>query len=99
MEEFSHVLWAHRTMIRSSNEDTQFSLTYETEAVIPAEIGMPTPRTAEVDLAQNNEAWKSTSTFWKNEGSKHEAKRKDIKDKKKQKQSKTDKERKKTSQE
>ncbi|GKC66764.1 reverse transcriptase domain-containing protein [Tanacetum coccineum] len=76
MEEFSHVLWAHRTMIRSSNEDTQFSLTYETEAVIPAEIGMPTPRTAEVDLAQNNEAWKSTSTFWKNEGSKHEAKSK-----------------------
>ncbi|GJU23473.1 hypothetical protein Tco_1156815 [Tanacetum coccineum] len=27
-----------------------------TEAVIPAEIGMPTLRTAEVDLVQNNEA-------------------------------------------
>ncbi|GKE11026.1 reverse transcriptase domain-containing protein [Tanacetum coccineum] len=56
MEELPHVLWGHRTMIKSSNEDTQFSLTYGTEAVIPAEIGMPTLRIAEVDLAQNNEA-------------------------------------------
>ncbi|GJW88823.1 reverse transcriptase domain-containing protein [Tanacetum coccineum] len=31
-------------------------LTYGTEAVIPAEIGIPTLRTAEVDLVQNNEA-------------------------------------------
>ncbi|GKA86812.1 reverse transcriptase domain-containing protein [Tanacetum coccineum] len=56
MEELSHVLWAHRTMIKSSNGDTPFSLTYRTEAVIPAEIGMPTLRTAKVDLVQNNEA-------------------------------------------
>ncbi|GJY02552.1 reverse transcriptase domain-containing protein, partial [Tanacetum coccineum] len=56
MEELSHVLWAHRTMIKSSNEDTSFSLTYGTEAVISAKIGMPTLRTAEVDLVQNNEA-------------------------------------------
>ncbi|GKA93817.1 reverse transcriptase domain-containing protein [Tanacetum coccineum] len=56
MEELPHVLWAHRTMIKSSNGDTPFSLTYGTEAVIPAEIGMPTLRTAKVDLVQNNEA-------------------------------------------
>ncbi|GJZ99868.1 reverse transcriptase domain-containing protein [Tanacetum coccineum] len=56
MEELPHVLWAHRTMIKSSNGDTLFSLTYRTEAVILAEIGMPTIRTAEVDLVQNNEA-------------------------------------------
>ncbi|GJY18430.1 reverse transcriptase domain-containing protein [Tanacetum coccineum] len=31
IEEISHVLWAHRTMIKSSNGDTPFSLTYETE--------------------------------------------------------------------
>ncbi|GJS00609.1 reverse transcriptase domain-containing protein [Tanacetum coccineum] len=35
MEELSHVLWAHSTMIKTSNEDTPFSLTYGTEAVIP----------------------------------------------------------------
>ncbi|GJU71406.1 putative ribonuclease H-like domain-containing protein [Tanacetum coccineum] len=56
IEELSHVLWAHCTMIKSSNGDTPFSITYETEAVIPAEIGMLTLRTAEVDLVQNNEA-------------------------------------------
>ncbi|GJS90865.1 reverse transcriptase domain-containing protein [Tanacetum coccineum] len=56
IRELSHVLWAHRTMIKSRNEETPFSLTYGTEAVIPAKIGMPTLRTAEVDLIKNNEA-------------------------------------------
>ncbi|GKC50781.1 reverse transcriptase domain-containing protein, partial [Tanacetum coccineum] len=56
MGELSHVLWAPRTMIKSSNEETTFSLTYGTEAVIPAEIGMPTLRTAEIDLIKNDEA-------------------------------------------
>ncbi|GJV96843.1 reverse transcriptase domain-containing protein [Tanacetum coccineum] len=56
MEEISHVLWAHRTMIKSSNGETPFSLTYVTEAVIPVEIGMPTFRTAKVDMGKNDEA-------------------------------------------
>ncbi|GKB26157.1 reverse transcriptase domain-containing protein [Tanacetum coccineum] len=56
IEEVPHVLWAHRTMIKSSNGDTLFSLTYGTEAVILAEIGMPTLRTAEIDMVQNDEA-------------------------------------------
>nr|GEX95524.1 reverse transcriptase domain-containing protein [Tanacetum cinerariifolium] len=56
VEEVSHVLWAHRTMIKSSNGETPFSLTYGTEAVILAEIGMPTLRTTEVDVNKNNEA-------------------------------------------
>ncbi|GJR95458.1 reverse transcriptase domain-containing protein [Tanacetum coccineum] len=54
--ELSHVLWAHRTMIKSSNGKTPFSLTYGTEAIIPSEIGMPTLRTAEIDLTGNDEA-------------------------------------------
>ncbi|GJW68624.1 reverse transcriptase domain-containing protein [Tanacetum coccineum] len=56
MEEISHVLWAHRTMIKSSNGETPFSLTYGTKAVIPVEIGMSTFRTAELDMEKNNEA-------------------------------------------
>ncbi|GJR11624.1 reverse transcriptase domain-containing protein [Tanacetum coccineum] len=32
IEELSHVLWSHRTMIKSSNGETPFSLTYGTEA-------------------------------------------------------------------
>ncbi|GJT19932.1 reverse transcriptase domain-containing protein [Tanacetum coccineum] len=54
--ELSHVLWSHRTMIKSSNGETPFSLTYGTEAVIPAEIGMPTLRTMKVDPTKNDEA-------------------------------------------
>ncbi|GJW56044.1 reverse transcriptase domain-containing protein [Tanacetum coccineum] len=56
LEEVSHVIWAHRTMIKSSNEETLFLLTYGAETVIPVEIGMPTLRTAEVDMIKNNEA-------------------------------------------
>ena len=55
VEELSHVLWAHRTTIKVSNGDTPFSLVYGTEAVIPAEIGMPTIRTAEVNIATNDD--------------------------------------------
>nr|GEU80968.1 reverse transcriptase domain-containing protein [Tanacetum cinerariifolium] len=55
VEELPHVLWAHRTMIKSSHGDTPFSLTYETEAVIPAEIRMPTYRIAAVDVVNNDE--------------------------------------------
>ncbi|GJW07749.1 reverse transcriptase domain-containing protein, partial [Tanacetum coccineum] len=55
LEELPHVLWAHRTMIKSSNDDTTFLLTYGTEAVIPAEIGMPTYRTTTVDVIHNDD--------------------------------------------
>nr|GEW51891.1 reverse transcriptase domain-containing protein [Tanacetum cinerariifolium] len=58
MKEISHVLWAHRTMIKSSNGDTPFSLTYRTEVLVPTEIGMPTLMTAKVDMVQNDEALK-----------------------------------------
>nr|GEV06471.1 hypothetical protein [Tanacetum cinerariifolium] len=56
LEEISHVLWAHRTMIKSSNGETSFSLTYGVEPVFPIEIGMTTLRSAEVDMIKNNEA-------------------------------------------
>ncbi|GJT04299.1 reverse transcriptase domain-containing protein [Tanacetum coccineum] len=78
MEDLPHVLWAHYTMIKSSNGDTPFSLTYETEAVIPAEIGMPTLRTAKVDLVQNNEALEINLDLleeMREEAAIHEAKR------------------------
>nr|GEX43760.1 reverse transcriptase domain-containing protein [Tanacetum cinerariifolium] len=54
VEELPHILWAHRTMIKSSHGDTPFSLTYRTEAVIPTEIGMPTYRTTAVDIVSND---------------------------------------------
>ncbi|KAJ0454665.1 putative nucleotidyltransferase, Ribonuclease H [Helianthus annuus] len=44
LEELPFVLWAYRTTPKSCNGETPFSLTYGTEAVIPAEIGSPTAR-------------------------------------------------------
>ncbi|GJS83074.1 reverse transcriptase domain-containing protein [Tanacetum coccineum] len=41
---------------KDCNRDTPFSLTYEMEVVIPAEIGMPTLTTSEVSLEENKEA-------------------------------------------
>nr|GEZ29230.1 reverse transcriptase domain-containing protein [Tanacetum cinerariifolium] len=55
VEELHHVLWAHRTMIKSSHGDTPFSLTYRTEAVIPTEIEMSTYRTTAIDVVNNDE--------------------------------------------
>ncbi|GKB08111.1 reverse transcriptase domain-containing protein [Tanacetum coccineum] len=55
VKEVLHVLWAHRTMIKTSNEDTPFSLTYGTKAMIPVEIGMPSLRCTEVNQAENDE--------------------------------------------
>ncbi|GJT92448.1 reverse transcriptase domain-containing protein [Tanacetum coccineum] len=56
VEEVPHLLWAHRTMIKTSNGYTPFSLTYDTEVVIPVEIGMPSLRCVEVDQVLNDEA-------------------------------------------
>lgn len=56
LEEVPHVLWAHRTMIKSSNGDTPFSLTYGTEAVILVKIGMLSLRCALFDPVENDEA-------------------------------------------
>ncbi|GJX84808.1 reverse transcriptase domain-containing protein [Tanacetum coccineum] len=44
LDELPNILWAHRTMLKTSSGETPFSLTYGSEAVIPAEIGMPTYR-------------------------------------------------------
>ncbi|GJU48200.1 reverse transcriptase domain-containing protein [Tanacetum coccineum] len=54
-EEVPNVLWAHRTMKKTNNGETPFSLTYGTEAVIPAEIGMPTHKTSNVNEKTNDQ--------------------------------------------
>ncbi|KAL0406282.1 UNVERIFIED_CONTAM: Enzymatic polyprotein [Sesamum latifolium] len=43
-EELTSVLWAYRTTPRGSTGETPFSLVYGTEAIIPAELGMPSHR-------------------------------------------------------
>nr|GEV08729.1 hypothetical protein [Tanacetum cinerariifolium] len=53
VKEVPNVLWAHRTMKKTNNGETPFSLTYGTEAVIPAEIGMLTHQTSKVNKKTN----------------------------------------------
>ncbi|GKF96971.1 reverse transcriptase domain-containing protein, partial [Tanacetum coccineum] len=61
VDELPNVLWVHRTSIKQSNGETPFSLTYGSEAVIPAEIGMPSYRTLMI-REEFNEEESSTTT-------------------------------------
>ncbi|GKD78692.1 reverse transcriptase domain-containing protein, partial [Tanacetum coccineum] len=58
VDELPNVLRAHRTSLKQSNGETPFSLTYGSEAVIPAEIGIPTHRTMMIREDENeDELW------------------------------------------
>ncbi|GJY18771.1 reverse transcriptase domain-containing protein [Tanacetum coccineum] len=46
---------AHYTMLKTSNGETPFSLTYGSEEIIPAKIGMPTYQMLLFNKAQNEE--------------------------------------------
>ncbi|GJW02074.1 reverse transcriptase domain-containing protein [Tanacetum coccineum] len=56
IEELPHVLWAHRTMIKSSNGETPITCDKSANVTVnPAEIASNTS-TAEIDQTKNNEA-------------------------------------------
>nr|GEW34869.1 reverse transcriptase domain-containing protein [Tanacetum cinerariifolium] len=55
VDELPNILWARLTMLKTSNGETPFSLTFGSEAVILAEIGMPTYRTIQFNEARNKE--------------------------------------------
>ncbi|GJZ78085.1 reverse transcriptase domain-containing protein [Tanacetum coccineum] len=55
VDELPNVLWAHQTSLKTSNIETPYSLTFGSEAVIPAEIGMPTHRTMMIKEGEGNE--------------------------------------------
>ena len=44
VDELSHVIWTYRTMPKRSMDETPFSTTYGSEAVIPKKTSSPTPR-------------------------------------------------------
>ncbi|XP_022011588.1 uncharacterized protein LOC110911296 [Helianthus annuus] len=54
VDELPSILWAHRTMPKTSTGETPFSLVYGSEAVIPAEISLPSPWILAMEK-QNNE--------------------------------------------
>ncbi|RDX87839.1 hypothetical protein CR513_30637, partial [Mucuna pruriens] len=49
------VLWSYHTTPHSSTNETTFQLTFGMEAIIPVEIGEPSPRTALFQPAENKD--------------------------------------------
>ncbi|XP_071912192.1 uncharacterized protein [Coffea arabica] len=54
LEELPTILWAYRTTPRTATQETPFVLTYGVEAVIPAEVGVPSGRVQHF-VAQDND--------------------------------------------
>ncbi|RDX77342.1 Tf2-6, partial [Mucuna pruriens] len=54
-EELHQVLWSYHTTPHSSTNETPFRLTFGTEAMIPVEIGEPSPRTNLFEPSKNEE--------------------------------------------
>lgn len=55
VDELPNVLWAYRTTTKTGNHCTPFSLVYGSEAVLPAEIGLPTYCVHSFDENSNND--------------------------------------------
>ena len=56
LEELPSILWAYRTTARTPTGETPFRLTYRSEAVIPAEVGITSYRVHNHDENRNDEA-------------------------------------------
>ncbi|RDX66362.1 Tf2-8, partial [Mucuna pruriens] len=54
-EELPQVLWSYHTTPHSTTNETPFRLTFGTDAMIPVEIGEPSPRTALFEPSRNEE--------------------------------------------
>ena len=55
-KELPSILWAYRTTVRIPIGETPFRLTYESEAIIPTEIGLTSYKMENHDERKNNEA-------------------------------------------
>ncbi|XP_021991197.1 uncharacterized protein LOC110887951 [Helianthus annuus] len=53
VDEFRSILWAHRTTLKTNTGETPFSLIYGSEAVIPTEVGLPSPRMIAMEKQDN----------------------------------------------
>ncbi|GKA56033.1 reverse transcriptase domain-containing protein [Tanacetum coccineum] len=63
VDELPNVLWAHRTSLKQSNDEMPFSLTYGSEAMITAEIGMPTHQTMMIREDENEDELRLNMDF------------------------------------
>jgi hypothetical protein len=68
VEKIPHLLWAHRTMPKTSHGETPFSLTYGSEAMIPAVVGMPTNRVLKASDVDNEAELRLNLNFLEERG-------------------------------
>ena len=54
VDELLMVLWAHRTTPKEVTGETLFSLVFETEAIIPAKVGLPSYRVENYSKQEND---------------------------------------------
>ena len=55
-DELSSILWAYRTIARTPTEETPFRLTYGSDVVISAEVGLASYRVENYEEGRNEEA-------------------------------------------
>ncbi|XP_071922590.1 uncharacterized protein [Coffea arabica] len=55
VDEFPSVLWSYQTTLRSATQETPFSLTYRSEAMVPAEFLTPSSRIKAFTAESNEE--------------------------------------------
>ena len=53
-EDLPEVLWAYRTTHKTATGETPFALSFGTEAVVPVEVGMASPRALNYKAATNS---------------------------------------------
>ncbi|XP_071714335.1 uncharacterized protein [Rutidosis leptorrhynchoides] len=63
VDELPKVLWEHRTMHKNNTGEIPFSLVYGSEAVIPAEITVPTERVLSYSEGENNERLRTNLNY------------------------------------
>ncbi|XP_071729256.1 uncharacterized protein [Rutidosis leptorrhynchoides] len=63
VDELPKVLWAHRTTHKNSTGETPFSLVYGSEAVIPAEITVPTERVLRYSEGENDKSLRTNLNY------------------------------------
>lgn len=52
-DELPKILWAYRTTAKTSTSQTPFALAYESEAMAPVEVGLPSYRRRNFDPEKN----------------------------------------------
>ena len=55
-DELPSVLWAYRTIVRTPTRETPFRLAYESDAIIPVEVGLTSYRVENYNEDKNEEA-------------------------------------------